>query len=69
VERSPLEGRRWSFAGRELFVWGGGIFICMKYGRKIKYIFWYALCSVEMLHLSVSSDTGFKLGAGLAQAV
>jgi hypothetical protein len=44
----------------ELFVRGTYLFRT-KYGRKIKYIFWYALYLFEMFYLSVSTGTGSEL--------
>jgi hypothetical protein len=38
--------------GGELFMWGAYLF-WIKYGRKIKCIFWKALCFVEIFYLSL----------------
>jgi hypothetical protein len=46
---------------------GGGvagmrdILIWKKYARKVKYVFWQALCLVEIFYLSLSTGTGFEL--------
>jgi hypothetical protein len=48
----------------ELFVRGTYLF-GTKYGRKIKYIFWYALYLFEMFYLSISAGTGSELKAAL----
>jgi hypothetical protein len=43
----PLEGR-------DLSVWELYLFLA-KYGRKIKYIFWYEFCLVEIFYVSLST--------------
>jgi hypothetical protein len=48
VGRAPLGGGAVDpLGGRELFARGTYLFIT-KYGRKIKYVFWWALCLVEI---------------------
>jgi hypothetical protein len=56
----PPRGRRWSSGGRKLIVWGTYLFL-MKCGCKKKYIFWQALCLVDIFYLSLSTGTGSKL--------
>jgi hypothetical protein len=46
--------------GREFFVWGTFLFLT-KYGRKIKYVFCYELCLVDIFYLSLSTATGSEL--------
>jgi hypothetical protein len=56
----PPGERCWFSGGGELFVWGAYLF-WTKYGRKIKNIFWKALCLVEIFYLSLSTGTGWEL--------
>jgi hypothetical protein len=51
----------WGFVGP--LGWLGSIvwvkyLFSKKYGRKVKYVFWYALCLIEIFNLSLNIGTG-----------